>query len=151
MPIINYCSLDEAWGNEYADLYKQQFYPSKNKSSDYDDSKQEIDTDKERDVMLPRKTPRCDKDDEITGLYRKKTEQKKKAGSGLTCDDFIEHFRNCDKCKKELRGNDIKEGFSGISGITGKVDYIDLIIIFLIGIIIIFILDCIVRVGKKIK
>lgn len=141
---MNYCSLDEAWGNEYADLYKPRNNDLKQNTSD--------NIDKERDVVFPRKSTRCD-DSKIAGMYyKKKSEKPEKDSIKLDCNDFLSHFRDCKSCQAELKNIvDDKSKVESFMNMNFGADYIDLIIIMLIGIIVIFILDCFVRLSSKFK
>lgn len=135
---IAYCSIEEAWGTQYANLYKK------------------------NDSMLP-KMPKEDKNPDDTILQdRSLTEvsnyymdKKKEINKSELCENFIEHFMECEECKNKLNNIlDIKKEKSKkeiIEGFGENIyeNYFDIFILILVGIFIIFVLDCFVRLGKK--
>lgn len=135
---ISYCSLEEAWGEKYANLYKK------------DDS------------MVPQMPPNNANADttilndrslnkDMENFYiATKNEMKEKT----KCEDVLSHIMECKDCKEKLNkmlniNNNNVEEFSNMNSISNiGNNVVDIAILLLLGVFIIFILDCFVRFGK---
>ncbi len=135
---MSYCSLEEAWGFQYADLYKKDdsMLPKMPENNDKPDETVL------KDRTLTKISSPIPKTKEITEFYMNKKNEIK-----ITCDDFLNHYLNCSNCKGKINKMlDVKhiENFQNLND-----SYMDIFILILTGIFIIFILDCFVRLGRK--
>lgn len=155
---MSYCSLEEAWGTDYANLYK--------KNEDMLTKMPKIDEDVSTTILNDRSITKVstpvnknsinnDLDDEMSKYYM---DIKDKLSTTTKCDDFLEHFLDCEDCKKKINtilmkdkpsNNSIIEKFS----ITQNIDegFLDVFVLILMGIFIIFILDCFVKLSKRFR
>jgi hypothetical protein len=160
---MSYCSLEEAWGTEYANLYK--------KDDDMLTKMPKIDNDVDTNILNDRsitkvstsanKNSISDLDEEMSQYYMdiKGEIDTKKDGQLTTttsCENFLEHVLECEDCKNKvnrLLNNDKSSNNSIIEkfNVTQNIDegFLDIFILILIGIFIIFILDCFVRLSKR--
>ena len=146
---ISYCSLEEAWGEKYANLYKKNddmltVMPQK--------------TDNDINILKDRSlTNNSNTDMEKYYMNLKKDiKDIKDIKESKKCEYFIEHLLECEDCKdrinKILGTNKIKE--SSIETFMNnniEDNYLDIIILILLGIFIIFIFDCFVRLGRNFR
>lgn len=172
---MSYCSLEEAWGENYANLYKKDDsmlvkMPRTDKYSD--------DTIlKDRNITKISKP--VDKislsEKEIEHFYMDNKNQLENQSSELIstnnntnkseeCQKLLDHFLHCDDCRNELQrilnmqsnsGTDNNKSNSLIEKFNLKQNlndnYIDVFILILTGIFIIFVLDCFVRLGRNFR
>lgn len=173
---MSYCSLEEAWGENYANLYKKD--DSMLTAMPFEDKY--ADSTLLKDRQLTQVSAPVDKDniDDLEKFYNNKKyelssplnqDQEKKVMQDthgnelcqtLDCEKFLEHYLGCDNCKKRV--NSILDVNSSSSSNKSLVEhfnlksnmdenYLDVLILILIGIFIIFILDCFVRLGKNFR
>ena len=144
-----YCSLEEAWGNEFADLYKESESMPNEKDHYLDENIL-----KERDittVSIPTKKSGDVKD--IKGYY---LDNKPQVEFAMKCEKFMEHFVSCKECRGKIKDmlDDYKketqmiEKFSPAS-VPINNNYLDIFVLIITGVFIIFVLDCFVRLGKR--
>lgn len=159
---MSYCSLEEAWGEDYANLYKKDdnmLTSMPKKTEDQDDTIL-------KDRSLTKISTPVNKnmtDKEMGDYYMNMKNELTNKNDGvlsktLDCDKFLEHFLDCKNCKKKVNKildiNDSSNDKSIIENfITKNIDdnYLDIFILILTGIFIIFILDCFVRLGRNFK
>ncbi len=161
---MSYCSLEEAWGTEYANLYKKDdnmltAMPKKSVNPDdnilKDRSLTKVSTPLDKDMgnyYMNKK----DELQEPTGSHNQRQENFESGGalcSMLSCDKFLEHFLDCTDCKKRVNQIlDINPNKSLVENFRNLDDnYLDIFILVLTGIFVIFILDCFVRLGKNFR
>lgn len=162
---ISYCSLEEAWGNDYADLYK--------KDEDMLTKMPEFNDEQNNNILNDRNITKVSKpinknninsdlDEEMSQYYMDikgelNTEKNNELTTTENCNNILEHILDCEGCKHKLNkllnnsssNNSIIEKFNFTKNMDEN--YLDILIIFLIGIFIIFMLDCFVKLAKKIN
>jgi len=138
---INYCSLEEAWGEKYANIYKKNDSMLTNMPEKTNDN-----------PIILKDRSLSDLNTDITEYYMN---VKKDINEKKSCNDILDHITNCEDCKQKLNKilqpavPEIKESFMNMHMNNNGV--MDIIILILLGIFVIFILDCFVRLGKNFR
>ncbi len=172
--VVSYCSLEEAWGENYVDTKEntpEQVKP--NKDISYSGGKQ-FSTDllpqtqqEVFDDTIPNNSDMRDshQNNNVPVDYLKNKDKYAMVPYNMDkeqlWDEFLEYVK---RKNEEQRQNKNVEGFASVAGIIGgdrtgsgyvepKKDssYVDLLIVIMFGIIVIFILDSFVRFGRKSK
>lgn len=175
---MSYCSLEEAWGENYAKLYKKDEsmlpkLPEKDQEIDetiLNDRKLNEDN-KKMDKYLEKYYNKNKKNfnqnnknfnqnnenfNQDNEYFNKNNENFNKNNEKYNLSEHcpvFEHFLECEKCKKSINKLLNINGSSSTEGFINNINekYFDIIIIVLGGIFIIFMLDCFVRLGKNLK
>jgi hypothetical protein len=143
---MSYCSLEEAWGTEYANLYK--------KNDSMLTKMPEKDNDIDETILKDRNLTKISEPiDKNNAPYENYYINAKEKMENKNCDKFLEHFLQCNECKKKIdnilninQKKTFVESFKNIDD-----NYLDIFVLILTGIFIIFVLDCFVRLGKNFK
>ena len=152
---VAYCSLEEAWGETYANLYKK------------DDSMLTSMPKNDRNFNDSILNDRSLSEKDIGNYYMNKKNEIEKFSSNLPspvqepvqeltrdpnrninideCSRFFDHYLKCSKCKDKL---DKLLGKPSPTSLFNEKTY-DIMMILFIGILIIFILDCFFRIAKS--
>lgn len=146
---ISYCSLEEAWNGSYPVMYsKTDNMLTAMPSNDID-----IDGTILNDRSLGEKNSFEDYYMKIKDkIVDTKIDDNKKDCSNLTCDNFLNHYIECNDCKDKInkilniKDKGVIENFSLMDD-----GYMDILILVLIGIFVIFVLDCFVKLGRRLK
>ncbi len=158
---MSFCSLEEAWGPHYANLYKKEdsmltSMPSTDNNIDKTILKDRNLTEISKPVDKTLIDKNIDKEMKKYYLNKKDEIEGEKSCETTNCNKFLEHFLDCEDCKKKINQildiNDTSRDKSIIEKF-GNIDdnYLDIFIMILTGIFIIFILDCFVRLGKNFR
>ena len=155
---VSYCSLEEAWGDNYTDTKEKSPEEVKpNKDVSYSGGKQfstellpQTQTNEYEETPHARIPPDYEDNKDKYAIVPYNMDKEQLWG------EFLEYVN---KKNKEQRENKSVEGFASVGGgdinqqIGGKKDnsYVDLLILIMFGIIVIFILDSFVRFGRKSK
>ncbi len=172
---MSYCSLEEAWGENYANLYKKD--DNMLTSMPFEDKYADSTLLKDRNLTNV-STP-VDKDnieEDLEKFYNSKKQellsspleshQRSQGTQGsdlcqtLDCQKYLEHFLECENCKKKVNtildmnssnrdNKSLIENFNLRSNIDEG--YLDILVLVLLGIFIIFILDCFIRLGRNFR
>ncbi len=151
---MSFCSLEEAWGENYANLYKKK-EDSMLTAMPMEESSNALVL-KDRDLtQVSKPIDRNMIDEDIEKYYMNKKDEIKE---NYSCGKFLEHFLDCESCKKKVNQIlDVKNDHSVVekfgTSLMGGMDdnYLDIFVLILTGIFIIFILDCFVRLGRNFK
>ena len=149
---MSFCSLEEAWGTDYANIYKK----DDSMLTAMPEIDKNIDTTllKDRDLtQVSKPIDRNSIDKDMGNYYLNKKDE---IENNKLCDNFLEHFLECENCKRKVNQildiHDTSSSQSLIEKFTNMEDnYLDIFIMILTGIFIIFILDCFVRLGRNFK
>ena len=124
---LGYCSLDEAWGT--------------NTSAPLDDS-HEVNFDTRMESVIE---PNEEKEEYENKIYSKHLDKKKILD---TLERLEKRILKLEKlCKKNIKNKNVIENFTNNKK---KKNYLDYIVLFLMGIIIIYVLDSVFNMGKRI-
>ena len=96
---MGYCSLEEAWGNEFAELYKN-----------YDSSllprmpeREENGYLDEREItQVSKPVEKQFSSDEISKYYMEKKTEIEHNNLTPNCENFLDHYFNCKKCQERI-------------------------------------------------
>lgn len=155
---MSYCSLEEAWGTQYANLYKKDdtmLTAMPKQDGSVQDSDNLILKDRElTSISKPVEKNMLDK--EMGDYYMNMKDELGEKNDMKECDKFLEHFLECSNCKRKIDKildiNNIPQKESFIESFKNMDDnYLDIFILILIGIFVIFVLDCFVRLGKNFR
>lgn len=165
---MSYCSLEEAWGTDYANLYKK----NEDMLTKMPKIDEEVDTTILKDRGLTKvSTPAnknsnsmgSDLDEEMSQYYmdikgKLDTKKENQLCTTTNCDNFLEHFLDCEDCKNKINrllDNDKSSNTSLIEkfSVAQNIDegFLDIFVLILMGVFIIFILDCFVKLSKRFR
>ncbi len=139
---ITYCSLEEAWGEKYANVYKKDDSMLTAMPKQTDDNPVILNDRSLTTVSTP-----------IDNLKEDYMNAKKDIVEKRSCEGVLDHILECQECRdkinKILGGTDNRMMVESFGNMNDNI--MDVIILILLGIFIIFILDCFVRLGKNFK
>jgi len=141
---MSYCSLEEAWGEKFANLYSRNDSMLVNMPEEKDTSSDKLLEDR---TLTQKSSPIKDRTmaQQVTPLVQENFQN-----NDYECKKFYQHFIECDKCREKIdkilsknRKEDITESFS----LDLRKSNNPVLITILLGIFIIFIIDLL----RKIK
>jgi hypothetical protein len=128
---MNYCSLKDAWGsNDYiSSQFKEYMHPAKH-------------------VELFESVDKVDKNDKVNMVYVDNNIRNTKHDDEMTCDNVIQHIKNCKRCYKKVQ-NFMKINLHGFGFGNLINENRDVIVLILIGISLMLFFNLVSNIAKK--